>query len=192
MPSSSNLFVQLVFSLVARSAKTKGEVPLFCCSAGNATGMFFGPLLERMLFAVLGWRDQKKVFKAVVLGVAVFMVNVHAFWRACYPAMLVLPLVWLSNFYANVNQSVLRLVQFFCTNGELHANLGQHGATRSLGGICKRFSGAVRASWCVVVSVAVRSLFAHNGRTTKRAEFEWKFFGHKVFYTKQHRIANAF
>lgn len=192
MPSTSSLFFRFIFSLVARCAEAKGEVAFFGCSAGNTARVFFGPLLECVLLAMRSGCNQNKIFKTIVLSVSVFMVYVHAFWSLCYQAVFIFPVVWFRNFYANVDQSVLSPMQFFCANGELHANLGQHGATRSLGGICKRFSSAVRAPWCIVVGVAVRSLFAHNGRTTKRAEFEWKFFGHKVFYTKQYRIANAF
>lgn len=192
MPSNSNLFVQLVFSLVARSAKAKGEVPLFCRSAANATCMLFGPLLKRVLFAVLGWCNQKKVFKAVVLGVTVLMVNVYAFWRARYPAMLVLPTVWLRNFYANVDQTIAGFMQFFCAYRKRYSNLGQHLMPHSFGFWRERFVCAVRTSWRVVIGVAVQPFLAYDLGAAKRAKFEWKFFGHDVVYTKHDRIANAF
>lgn len=192
MPSTSNLFFRFVFSLVARCAKSKGEVAFLSCSAVYTAGVFFRPLLERVLFTMFGWCNQNKVLKAVVLGISVFMMHVHSFWCICYHAVLVFPTVRLCNFYANVEQPIAGFVKFFCADWQRYADFVQYLLSHSFGFWRKRFVGAVRATRSVMVGVAVKPLFAYDLSVAKWAKFERKFFGHSVFYTKHDRIANAF
>ena len=192
MPSTSNLFFKFVFSLVARCAEAKGKVAFFGCSAVYAAGVFFGPLLKRMLFAVGGGSNHDKIFEPVILGVSVFVVYMKTFWRICYDSVLVRPAVWLCDFYANIHQSILGFVEFFCANWKRHSNFIQHLLSNGFCFRCKRFIGTVRTSRRIMVSVAVKPLFAYDLSVAKRAQFEWKFFRHSVFYTNHNRIANAF
>lgn len=192
MPSTSKLFLRLVLSLVARCAKAKGEVAFLGRSAVYAAYVFFGPLLERMFFAVGRWSDNDKVLKPVVLRVSVFVVYMQSFWRVCHDAVLIPPQVWFRNFYAHVNQPISGFVKFFCANRKQYSNFAQHLLSHSFGLWREGFVCAVRASWRVMVSVAVKPLFAYDLSVAKRAQFKQKFFGHEVFYTKHNRIANAF
>ena len=192
MPSTSKLFLRLVLSLVARCAKAKGEVAFLGRSAVYAAYVFFRPLLERMFFAVSRWSNYDKVFKPVILCVSVFVVHMQSFWCTCHDTVLILPQVWLRNFYAHVNQPIPGFVKFFCADRKQHSNFVQHLPSHSFGFWCEGFVCAVRASWRVMVSIAVKPLFAYDLSIAKRAQFERKFFGHGVFYTKHNRIANAF
>jgi hypothetical protein len=192
MPSTSKLLLWLVFPLVARCAKAKGKVAFVCRSTVYATWVFFGPLLERMFFTVSSGGNYDKVLKPVILRVSVFVVYVQSFWRTCHDTVLILPLVGLRNFYAHIDQPISGFVKFFCANWQRHSDFVQHLPSRSFSFWREGFVCAVRASRRVVVSVAVRPLFAYDLSIAKRAQFERKFFGHEVFYTKHNRIANAF
>lgn len=178
MPSTSNLFFRFISSLVARRAKSKGEVAFFSCTTTNTTHVLFGPLLKYVLFAVRGWSDNHKIFNSIILSISVFMVNVHSFWRVRYTAMLVLPLVRLGGFYAHVYKTVSGFVKAFASNGKHYAHLGKYALTHCFNFWCKCFVCAVRTAWSVVIRIAVGTLPTYN-----RCAAVWARFGNKFLHT---------
>ncbi len=192
MPSSSKLFLWFVFSLVARGAEAKGKMAFFCGSTVNTANVFFGPLMQRMLHTMLGGCNKQQIVNVVIKRIAVFVVYVHTLWGICYNAMFVLPLIWLGNFYAHIHKAITRFMQSLATNGKRDSKFLQNLTLCVFNSICHCFVSAIRASRGVVVSIAVRPFCTYDLGIAKRAKFESKFFGHAVFYTKQHRSANAF
>ena len=141
---------------------------------------------------MIGGADNRKVFDAVVQRVAVFMVDVCSWRRVCYHTVFVRPFVGLRDFYTYVHKPVASFVQAFGTNWQHRADFCKYGAFGFLYSVSQRFSCAIWASAGVAVRTAVRSLCTYDLSTTKRAQFEGKFFGHDVFYANKHRNANAF
>lgn len=176
MPSTSNLFFGFVFSLVARCAKTKGEVAFFCRSAFNATRMLFCPRSNGMCITMLLWSNKLKIFKSVILGISVYVVYMYALWGIGYNSMLVLPFIWFCCFYPNIHKSLSRLVQPQTTNRKPDSNFFKHALAYSFYIWGKRFICAVGASRSVMVSIAVGAFFPYDGGAAKRAWFRQKFF----------------
>lgn len=192
MPSKSKLFFWLVFSLVARCAKAKREVALFCSSTGSTANVLSGPLLQCVLHSMRSRCDKRQIFNIVIKSISIFVMYVHTLGRVCYDSVLIFPFVWLCNFYAYIQQAVPRFVQSFSANRELFSYFRKNLLANVLCRFRECFSSALRATWCVVIGVAVKPFSPYDLRTAKRAKFKGKFFGHGVFYAKQNRIANAF
>lgn len=171
MPSSSNLFLGIVSSLVARCAEPEGKMAFFRCSTSNTARVLSGPLLKCMFFAVCRRGNNNKILNSVILSVAVFMVYVQSFWSICYNAMFVLPLVWLCNFYTYVDRTVSCLTQFLCSDWKLDADSGKHGFFGIYNAFCERFVRTIRTSWCIAIRIAVIAFFTYDWRVAKRAQF---------------------
>ena len=176
MPSKSNLFSRFIFSLVARCAKTKGEVAFFCCAAFNATRVFFCPRSDSVRIAMFLWCNKLKIVQSVILGVSIYVMYMDPFWGVGYNAMLVFPFIWFCCFYLNIHKPFSRLVQPQTTNRNLDSNFFKNAPAHSFYLWSKRFICAIGASGSVVVGIAVGALFPYDGGAAKRAWFGQKFF----------------
>lgn len=180
MPSTSSLFGRLVFSLVARCAEAKRKMAFFCCSAYNAAWVFFCPCSNSVRAAVLLRIDKQQVLNSVILCVFIYMMYVYAFWGVSHNSMFVLPFIWLCYFHLNVYKSFSRGMQSSAPNRKTDTNRIQNALTYRLNLWCKRFICAIRASWCVVVRIAVSAFFPYDRSTAKRAWFRQKFFHARI------------
>lgn len=192
MPSVSSLFFKRVWLLVARCAKSFGRVLFGHCAAANAANMLFGPLFERMFYAVFGRTYNNKIFYTIIQRVFIFVMHMKSFWGVCYNTMFVFPRIWLRNFYAYIRRPITGFVQAFGAYWELYSYFCKDGLPRGFSTVRERFSGAVRTAWSVVVRVAVSSFSSYDLCAAKRAKFVGKFFRHALVYAKYCRIANAF
>jgi len=171
VPSSSNLFLGIISSLVACCAEAKRKMSFFRCSTRNTAHVPSSPLLKFVLFAVRRRSNNNKILNSVILSIFVFMMYVQSFWSICYNAMFVLPLIWLGNFYTYIDRTVSCFTQFFCSNGKLNADSGKYGFFGFYNAFGERFVRTIRASWCITICIAVITFFTYDWRVAKRAQF---------------------
>jgi len=129
-----------------------------------------------MSFSMFFWRNQNKIFQSIVLSVAIFMMHMHALWCGSKNSMLVLPFVWLGNFYSYVHTAIACFVKTFAANRKLDANLIYYSLLGCLNFISHCFVCASWATRSIVVGVAVNTFFADNRSIAKRARFGKKSF----------------
>lgn len=176
MPSTSSLLLGFIFSLVACCTKAKGKMSFFCRSTCNATRVFFCPSRNNVSRFVFLWSNKPKIFWSIILSVFVYVVYMNAFWGLGHDAVLVFPLVWFCCFYLNIYKSITSFMQPQTSNWKLNTDFVQDLLANCFCLWGKRFICTIRASWRVVVGVAVGSLFAYDGGATKRTWFRQKFF----------------
>ena len=130
-----------------------------------------------MNISMFFWRNQNKIFQAVILGVAVFMVNMYAFWSRRKDAVLIFPLVWIGNFYSYVHTTIACFMQPLASNRQLNADLVYHFFLGGLNLIGHCFVCASRTTRSVVIGIAVNTFPPDNGGIAK-----WARFGKKSFH----------
>lgn len=122
-----------------------------------------------MSFSVFFGRNQNKIVQSVILGVAIFMVHMHAFWSRSQHSMFVLPFIWLGNFYSYVHTTIACFVKALTSKRELYSNLVYHSPLGCLYFISHCFICASWATRRIVISIAVNTFFADNRGITERA-----------------------
>ena len=127
-----------------------------------------------MSFSMFFWRNQNKIFQLIVLGVAIFMVHMHALWCSSKNSMLVLPFVWLGNFYSYIHTTIACFMKTLTSNRKLDANLIYHPSFGCLDFISHCFICAGWATRRIVIGIAVNTFFADN-----RGIAKWAWFGKK-------------